>query len=38
MIFIIPSFDEAEANFITDEEFKRYWDCCLFNSAQGWSF
>ncbi|WP_460154486.1 hypothetical protein [Pseudomonas sp. S3_G06] len=38
MIFIIPSFDEAEANFITDEEFKHYWDFCLFNSVQGWSF
>lgn len=38
MIFIIPSFDEAEASFITDEEFKHYWDFCLFNAVQGWSF
>lgn len=38
MVFIIPSFNEAEHSFIEDSEYASFWDFTFFKSAQGWYF
>ena len=38
MVFIIPSFNEAESSFIEDDEYANFWDFSFFKSAQGWYF
>lgn len=38
MVFIIPSFNEAESSFIEDDEYVNFWDFSFFKSAQDWYF
>lgn len=38
IVFIIPSFNEAESSFTNETEYARYWDFSFFKSVQGWSF
>jgi hypothetical protein len=38
MVFIIPSFNEAESSFIDEAEYSHYWDFSFFKSVQGWAF
>lgn len=38
IVFIIPSFNDAESSFISEAEYAQYWDFSFFKSVQGWSF
>jgi hypothetical protein len=38
MVFIIPSFNDAESSFVDDSEYQHFWDFSFFKSVQGWSF
>ncbi|MDH0730156.1 hypothetical protein N5F23_01450 [Pseudomonas sichuanensis] len=38
IVFIIPSFNDAEFSFVNETEYAKYWGFSFFKSVQGWSF
>lgn len=38
LVFIIPTFNDTESSFLTNDEYEKFWSFFMFKQASGWQF